>query len=74
MHNLLGMRKTASSMTETDLAETLGNVLLEDAVTEILPTTSILSYREAGVMTADAGLVIRLADGSEFQITVVKSR
>ena len=32
------------------------------------------SYEEAGVMTRDAGFVIRMRDGSEFQVTVVQSR
>lgn len=32
------------------------------------------SYREMGVLTRDDGLVLKLADGSEFQITIVRSR
>lgn len=29
---------------------------------------------EAGVLTRDAGFVLRLCDGSEFQITIKRSR
>jgi hypothetical protein len=32
------------------------------------------SFDEAMVMTRDAGLVIKLANGDEFQITIVQSR
>lgn len=31
-------------------------------------------YREAGVMTTDAGFVVRMQDGAEYQVTVVRSR
>ena len=30
-------------------------------------------YEELGILTTDAGFVVRVADGSEFQVTVVKS-
>ena len=32
------------------------------------------TFDEAGVMTCDAGLVITLPDGTEFQLTIVQSR
>ena len=35
---------------------------------------SIRDFEEEGVMTMDQGFVVQLDDGSEFQITVVKSR
>ena len=31
-------------------------------------------YDEAGVLTQNAGLIVRMVDGSEYQITVVRSR
>ena len=31
------------------------------------------TYEDAGVMTYNKGLVVTLPDGSEFQITIVKS-
>lgn len=38
------------------------------------PDISITSFADAGVLTRNAGLVLRLDDGSEFQVTVVQSR
>ena len=32
------------------------------------------TYEEAGVMTNDKGLVIRLPDGTEYQLTIIQSR
>jgi hypothetical protein len=32
------------------------------------------TFAEAGVPTTDAGLVVTLHDGTEFQVTVVQSR
>ena len=32
------------------------------------------TYAEAGVITSDDGVVIRLEDGTEYQLTVVRSR
>lgn len=34
----------------------------------------MVSFAGAGVMTNDAGFVMRLDDGSEFQVTVIQSR
>ena len=35
---------------------------------------TVRSFEDAGVMTRNAGLVLRVPDGQEFQISVVKSR
>ena len=35
---------------------------------------TVCSFEEVGVMTRNAGLVLRTPDGQEFQISVVKSR
>ena len=34
----------------------------------------VRTYREAGVLTYDKGLVITTPDGSEFQLTIIRSR
>ena len=34
----------------------------------------VQTFEEAGMMTRDAGLVITLPDGTEFQLTIVQSR
>ena len=45
---------------------------LDDAVE--LQGARLVSFRRAGLLTRDAGVVITLADRSEFQISVVQSR
>ena len=35
---------------------------------------TVRSFEEAGVMTRNAGLVLRTPDGQEYQVSVVKSR
>ncbi len=35
---------------------------------------STQTYSELGILTTDAGFVFRTADGSEYQVTVVKSK
>jgi len=34
----------------------------------------VRTYQEDGVLTQNAGLLVTTADGSEFQLTVVRSR
>ena len=51
----------------------------QDAMTEALDELNdeiveILSFEDAGVMTMNKGLVVRTADGAEFQVTIVQSR
>jgi hypothetical protein len=53
---------------------------LEDILDD-LPTEDVLygrvkrtsSFEAKGVLTTDAGLVVEMSDGTEFQVTVVKS-
>lgn len=50
---------------EPDIAET--------SLGEDHGSVSVTNFRKAGVMTNDAGLVVRVG-GCEFQVTVVRSR
>ncbi len=45
--------------------------LLEEELTE---ESRIQTFQEAGLLTRDKGLVIKLPDGNEFQITVIQSK
>jgi len=36
--------------------------------------TDVETFEEAGLLTRAHGLVLRMGDGSEFQITIVRSR
>jgi hypothetical protein len=38
------------------------------------PVRSIRTFRDAGMMSADAGLIVTMSDGSEFQLAIVKSK
>ena len=59
-------------MNESDVVEHL-RLLLDESDEEFL-NCQTRSYQEDGVLTDNDGLVLRLEDGSEFQITVVRSR
>jgi len=39
-----------------------------------LAECDVITYQCGGVLTNDAGLTLRLMDGSEFQITIVQTR
>lgn len=58
--------------------ENLLEELLNEAVLESEDLRDQLSrvetFRTAGVMTNNRGLVLRMEDGTEFQVTVVQSR
>ena len=34
----------------------------------------VSTFEEVGLLTMDAGIVVRMEDGSEFQITIVRGR
>ena len=34
----------------------------------------VRSFSEVGMLTRDAGLVVHLADGSEYQVTIIRSQ
>lgn len=56
-------------MSEKEMAMMLSDVLSEDD--EI---NDVRTFEDAGVLTRDAGLIINLPDGSEFQVTIVRRR
>lgn len=46
----------------------------EDAIAELSDNVRTVStFTEDGVLTPDRGLVVRLADGREFQVTIMRS-
>ena len=49
-----------------------GELSLEDTALE--ETRVARSFEAAGVLSGDEGLVLRMQDGSEFQITIHQSR
>ena len=74
-----------ASINECELTEILREVLdasgsseqvdLEEIDTEhVLGGCRVATFEERGVLTRNEGLVLRLADGSEYQITIVRSK
>lgn len=55
-------------MTETQIETLFG-----DRLAELEDVRTIRSYEEEGVLTNNKGLIIWLKDGSEFQITIIKT-
>lgn len=45
--------------------------LVDTALGEV---SNIKTYAEAGILTRDSGLVLRMENGSEFQITIKQSK
>ena len=45
--------------------------LVDTALGEV---SNIKTYAEAGILTRDSGVVLRMEDGSEFQITIKQSK
>lgn len=41
---------------------------------DVMDGTEACSFKDAGILTSDAGLVITTADGREFQVTIIQSR
>lgn len=56
-------------MNEQDMVQTI-----RDALVEVDGVKSTRTFEDAGVLTDDQGLVLRMEDGSEFQITIVQSK
>ena len=64
-------------MNEKVIEEALQLVLmgeLDAEDTALAEVASVRNYEDAGVLTYNKGLVLRMADGSEFQITIIQSR
>lgn len=57
-------------MTEHEMADILTDLVRGDR----LDVDGASTFEEAGVLTRNAGLVVRMMDGTEFQVTIVKSR
>ena len=62
-------------LTELDVREALAALFLGEEILEesLFEESGINSFEEAGLLTKNEGLVVRLRDGSEFQISIVKS-
>ena len=48
-------------------------ILASDPYESGATVVTVRTYEEAGVLAGNEGLVVRLEDGSEFQVTTVQS-
>ena len=63
------------SMSEQQLEETLSEVIwFANDEEGIIDIEGIDSFDQAGILTMNKGLVLNMEDGSQFQLTIVKSR
>jgi hypothetical protein len=73
---LVGSGKRGGKVPEKKLQDLLQTILRDDL--EVEPRyyiTSVRTFEEAGVPTEDRrGLLVTMSDGSEYRITIVKSR
>jgi hypothetical protein len=64
-------------VTDHEIAVMLSNLLYSadsEAQNECADIERVTSFEDGGVLTMNAGLTLRLADGTEFQVTIVRSR
>jgi hypothetical protein len=57
-----------------DALQQLTAEALDDGTDYASPAAQLVSFREGGYLTSDAGFVLSLPGGEEFQVTVVRSR
>lgn len=58
-------------MTEHEMGTKLQDLLLDNEEGDA-GLIEVATFEEAGLMTANKGLVVTMADGSEFQVQIVK--
>ena len=61
-------------MSEQDFREILQEALFEYEADGNAEIAGVQTFREAGLLTHDEGLVIGTPDGSEFQVTIKRRR
>ena len=65
-------------MDATLLAEAIEDLLDADTLADVSfldgEVAHTSDFNSAAVLTTDAGLIVRMKDGAEFQVTVVQSR
>ncbi len=59
-------------MNEAEFQEWLQEAI-EDFTSPLDDSPRVKSFSSAGVLTRNAGLVVRFSDGTEFQVTIVQS-
>lgn len=60
-------------MNANDLSLLIQDLLLEEAQNDA-PISRVESYEDAGILTNDEGLVVTIANGRSYQITIKRSK
>ena len=60
-------------MNEKDIREELEQLIESAQMEHETEITDYASFEDAEILSSNEGLVIRTQDGSEFQLTIVKS-
>lgn len=60
-------------VTASDVEETLAEAVPESGYA-LFEDCRVWTFAERGLLTSDKGIVVRLATGEEFQITIVQSK
>ena len=66
--------KEMVEMDAGEVAENLADLIRDNRDDFPERIGAVNNFRQVGVLTRDAGFVVTLADGSEYQVTVVQSR
>jgi hypothetical protein len=64
------MATTKNSMTNAEFETFLMDTILAGDAAEDLQIANVQTFQEAGVLTRNKGLVVRMADGTEFQVQI----
>ena len=59
-------------MTEAEIRERIAGMLV-DSADEAGESIDIRSFEDVGLLTSNEGLVVRFDDGTEAQVTIVRS-
>jgi hypothetical protein len=70
---LMGETDPTEALLSTDTAADENDAEADDGESEVW-IDSAATFADDGVLTLNKGLVVRLSDGSEFQLSIVRSR
>lgn len=61
-------------MNTQSVSQAISELLFSEEAEDVIEVSDVQTFEEAGVLTQNDGLVLRLPDGSEFQISIVQSK
>ncbi len=61
-------------MNAQEFSDALEDILGELTDEDVLDVRRVCSFEERGVLTGNAGIIVTLESGEEFQLTIVQSK